>query len=299
MCEICVNKESELSVNVNRYDPTRTTVLRNMFAAESNRLFTSLIKGITKAIVEEDVFGLQQIEAYQTPGNKSFAYLADPQKIEEFLKWLERKVNSGLLTNWPNKYLSNAYQRGILRAITEMRKAKYKIPLKGLIDGETIPLTLSPHINTLELLHLRTFTDLKGITEQMGHQISRILSEGFLRNQGYKEIAKKLVATINGKGIGDLGLTDLLGRFIPAQRRAEILARTEIVRAHHLAMINEYRRYNVKQVVVMAEYRTAGDERVCAECASLEGVVYTLDEAELIIPRHPLCRCMIVPKIIN
>jgi SPP1 gp7 family putative phage head morphogenesis protein len=97
--------------------------------------------------------------------------------------------------------------------------------------------------------------------------------------------------------MGDLGITDTLGRFIPAQRRAEMLARTEIIRAHHLATIQEYRNWGVLGIYVKGEWKTAGDDRVCSQCASLEGNIYTLDEIESMIPLHPNCRCIALPYI--
>jgi SPP1 gp7 family putative phage head morphogenesis protein len=97
--------------------------------------------------------------------------------------------------------------------------------------------------------------------------------------------------------MGDLGITDTLGRFIPAARRAEILARTEIIRAHHLGTIQEYRNQGLLNIVVKAEWKTAGDDRVCTKCASLEGKVFTLDEIEPMIPAHPNCRCIALPYV--
>jgi len=110
-------------------------------------------------------------------------------------------------------------------------------------------------------------------------------------------LARKLVSTINGTGMGELGITDTLGRFIPAARRAEILARTEIIRAHHLGTIQEYRNQGLFNIVVKAEWKTAGDNRVCTRCASLEGQVFTLDEIEPMIPLHPQCRCIALPYV--
>jgi SPP1 gp7 family putative phage head morphogenesis protein len=127
--------------------------------------------------------------------------------------------------------------------------------------------------------------------------ISRILAQGMIDGDGPALIARKLVAAINGTGIGDLAMTDAIGRFIPALRRAELLARTEIIRAHHLATIQEYRNWGLEGIVVKGEWQTAGDDRVCDKCASLQGKIFTLDEIEGMIPLHPLCRCIALPWI--
>jgi hypothetical protein len=76
-------------------------------------------------------------------------------------------------------------------------------------------------------------------------------------------LARKLVATINGTGMGELGITDTLGRFIPAQVRAEMLSRTEIMRAFNQAQLQEFRNWGVEGISVLAEIKTAGDSRVC------------------------------------
>jgi SPP1 gp7 family putative phage head morphogenesis protein len=110
-------------------------------------------------------------------------------------------------------------------------------------------------------------------------------------------LARKLVATINGTGMGELGITDTLGRFIPAQVRAEMLARTEIMRSFNEAQLQEFRNWGVEGVNVLAEIKTAGDDRVCELCKPYEGKVYTLDEASGMLPFHTRCRCIYLPWV--
>jgi SPP1 gp7 family putative phage head morphogenesis protein len=102
---------------------------------------------------------------------------------------------------------------------------------------------------------------------------------------------------ITGDGGGDFGIVDSLGRRIPSRRRAEILARTETIRAHHAANMGEYRAAGALGITVLAEHLTAGDDRVCPQCAPLQGKRYELDEAEYMIPVHPQCRCVAIPYI--
>jgi SPP1 gp7 family putative phage head morphogenesis protein len=299
MSEVC--KHIEISdYTINRYDPTHTTVLRNEMVRESNRRFNMLTKLIKKMVVEKDVFGLKErIHTLQELPEKAFEFLIDARKIEKFTYWLEEQIKKGLLDGWPNKYLTDAYKRGILRSLEEMRKTKKYSKTLSIVDigGEKVIFTLSPHINTMELLYLRSYSELKGITLQMEQQIARILAQGFIRGDTPEKLARKLVAAINGKGIGELGITDTLGRFIPAQRRAEMLARTEIIRAYAEASLSEYERWGVTGVIVMAEVRTARDDRVCSFCGTMEGKVYTIAEARGMIPFHVLCRCAWVISI--
>jgi SPP1 gp7 family putative phage head morphogenesis protein len=314
MCEVCVNNNS-LIVNRNKsYDPTHTTTLRNTMVRASNRRFDELIRVIRKAVDADDCFGLKETPAtlqLSSPGNRAFQFGTSEQKVSEFLTWLNEQVKKGLLTVeeiqqvgesiypiWTNKFISDSYRRGVKRARQEMINAGHAVPTIEAVGG--IGFAMTPiHIERAGLMYARVYSELKGITLQMEQIIGRILAQGMIDGENPRRLARKLVAAINGTGAGDLGLTDTLGRFIPARRRAEIMARTEIIRAHHLGTIQEYRNWGVAGVEILAELATAGDERVCPICSSLEGRTFTLDEAEGVIPVHPQCRCIMLPKVVK
>jgi SPP1 gp7 family putative phage head morphogenesis protein len=81
--------------------------------------------------------------------------------------------------------------------------------------------------------------------------------------------------------------------------RARLIARTEVIGAHAEATLNAYEEAGVTGVEVEAEWTTAGDDRVCPECESMEGRSFTLAEARGMIPAHPNCRCAFLPKIVG
>jgi SPP1 gp7 family putative phage head morphogenesis protein len=296
------------------YDPTHTTALRNAYAKDMKRRFIELAYAIKIGVGKNDCFGLkeQPIHSLQMtiPIQGSFAFPRSQDKLVKFMEWLQKQVDAGILTvkqleqvgtsveaMWQNLYLFDSYKRGVMRARYEMIRAGMDIPSIEDTGGIFMVLGLPFHIERLGLLYTRVFTDLKGITDTMDSIISRILAQGLADGDAPALLARKLVAAINGEGLGDLGLTDTLGRTISPLRRAELLARTEIIRAHHLATIQEYRNWGVEGITVMGEWRTAGDDRVCEKCALLEGKIFTLDEIESLIPLHPLCRCIALPYI--
>lgn len=301
-------------VQVRRYDPTFTTALRNAFARSMHRRFFELVKVIRKGVVDLDCFGLRRdplsvLQMYP-PEREAFAFVRSSRKIEEFMRWLRTQVENGVLTvqeydqigrgieeAWTNLYISDSYKRGVIRARQEMRKAGLNVPSVDDSGGIDMILGMPIHIDRLGLLFTRVYSDLKGITDAMDAQIGRVLAQGIADGDGPRLLARKLISTINGTDMGDLGITDTLGRFIPAQRRAEMLARTEIIRAHHQAMIQEYRNWELLEIYIQGEWKTAGDDRVCEKCASLEGRVFTLDEIENMIPYHPNCRCIALPYV--
>jgi len=291
-----------------RVDPSRTKTIRDAFVREFRRRFHRITVDIRKMVDTEDVFGLRGATTYDTPGAGMFAFPRSQDKITAFMQWLEDQIDRGLLEireygqvgtavegAWTNKYVYDSYKRGVIRARYELKKAGFNIPSIQETGGIEISMGTPFHVDRLGLLYTRVFSELKGITAQMDQQISRVLAQGLADGDNPRLLARKLVSTINGVGMGDLGLTDTLGRFIPARRRAEIMARTEVVRAHHQANIQEYQNWGAEGVRVQAEWQTAGDERVCDICQSLQGSVWTLREIESMIPVHPQCRCVALP----
>lgn len=295
------------------YDPTRTTSLRNAFAHDMRRRFNELRKVIRVSIVENDCFGMTKyISTMQMnpAGPGSFAYRRSALKVEEFMRWLQQQVDRGILTvgqyqqignsidsAWTDLYVADSYKRGILRAHTEMISSGMSIPSIQELGGIDAIMSTPFHMDRVGVLYSRVYNELKGITAAMETIISQILAQGMIDGDGALLLARKLVAAIDGTGLGTLGITDKLGRFIPAEVRAEMLARTEIIRAFHLATIQEYRNWGLLKIKVKGEWKTAGDDRVCSRCASLEGKLFTLDEIEPMIPLHPQCRCIALPYI--
>ncbi len=286
-----------------KVDPTRTTTLRNAFVRDCRKRFVRLANDITRLIGKQNEMGLE-VNAGQ------FDFPTSQNKVEAFMQWLKTQTDTGLLEissanqvgvglndYWTNKYVTDSYQRGVIRARQEMRKAGLDVPSIDTTGGIGASMTAPVHLDRLGVLYTRIFNELKGITENMSGQISRVLTQGIADGDNPRLLARKLNKVITGTG-GDLALTDTLGRYIPAKRRAEILARTEVIRAHHMGMVQEYRNWGLEGVEVQAEWRTAGDDRVCEQCAGMEGNTYTLDQIEKMIPVHPQCRCLALPSML-
>lgn len=299
---------------IKKYDPTHTTVLRNAFSRTMKKKFSELCAVIRKGVGVNDCFGLvPKVHTLQSiPSPDQFAFARSDEKVAAFMRWLDIQVKAGFLSTaeleqigkgvnnaWTNLYIWDSYKRGVIRARYELIQAGYNVPPLDETGGIAASMGMPMHVDRLGLLFTRVYSDLKGITDTMAAQIARILAQGIADGDSPRLLARKLVATIDGTGIGSLGITDTLGRFIPAARRAEMLARTEIIRAHHLATIQEYRNWSVLNIIVQGEWKTAGDERVCPKCEQLDGQIFTLDEIENMIPAHPMCRCIALPYIVK
>jgi len=297
----------------NRYDPTRTTVLRAAFVRDMRKRFAELVRVVHQAVVEQDCFGLRSTTSPQTlqltpPVSGAFAFARSTDKVDAFMRWLDQQVDRGLLQvsefqqvgigiegAWTNKYIADSYKRGVIRARYELQRSVSGIPNIEQTGGIDAVMGNPFHVDRLELLYSRTFNGLKGITTAMDTQISRILAQGIADGDHPTLLERKLRATIDGTGMGKLGITDSLGRFIPAKRRAEMLARTEIIHAHAEATLQEFSNWKLEGVEIVAEWVSANDSRMCERCGALNGEVFSIEQARGMIPLHPNCRCTWVP----
>ena len=309
----------------NSIDPTRTITLRNKFVAEMRNRFASLMIDIRQAVIELDVFGL--VEETRVTVNasglssKQYDFPRNDQKVEAFVKWLKAKNEEYFFTDgkqglrmafdlissdpnsarstWMKLYIDSAYQQGIRRARQELRKKGIEID-EGQLGGEPIVSAFNGpvHADRVGLIYTRAYSSLQGITAEMESVVSDVLAMGLADGRGPREIARLLNKAITGDGTGaDLSIIDSLGRKVPARRRAEVLARTEVIRAHHSANIGEYKAAGILGINVQVEWLTAGDSRVCPKCSPMNGKLFQIDDAEYIIPAHPQCRCVALPYI--
>ena len=304
----CVHHSAQLHTYTK--DPTHTLTLRNAFARQMSRRFSDLQRVVLAAVVVDDCFGLEdnslfpslRIQSVGSPGYRAFAFPTSQAKVTGFMKWFNQQVDAGVLEvsgraqvgqaldkRWTDTYIKQSYERGVDRGREELLKAGYDVPPLEASGGIWGAFNTPMHLDRVGVLYSRTFTGLKGITAAMDTQISQVLSMGLVDGLGTKELGRQLYRTI-GSG---LGMTDKLGRFIPAKRRAKMLARTEIIRAHHQATIQEYENWRVEGVYVKAELVTGADP--CPECSALEGIEFKLEEIRNMIPVHPNCKCVTIP----
>lgn len=285
-------------------DPSGTKTLRDRFSGEVTRRFRALRGVIRESIVDNDCFGLQRRDTLGSPeqgvaltanqkrhgmspaGPGQFDFPRDDQKVEEFSDWLDRQVAAGIIerepnpipghtsptSRWVNSYIRPAYTKGV-------DHADYYAQQQGMvIERTTLDLIYRApmHTDAAALIFSRSYRELTGITDAMDQQITRTLTNGLVQGHGTRKMAREINGTVNGVG----------------RRRANMLARTEALRAYNEASLTRYEQMGVGKVGLEVEWRTAGDNRVCDECriAANDGP-YTIDDARGLLPLHPLCRC--------
>lgn len=220
-----------------------------------------------------------------------FNFPDDDQKIDEFLEWLQGVEDDEVLEvtrrggrvagreAWQNIYVRRSYAKGVEFADARLREQGLTVPKEELAQMFNKPI----HADALGILYTRNFQELKGITNAMDQEISRVLTQGFAEGHNPRKMAR----AINDR-VDKIGLT-----------RARTLARTETINAHSESTLNRYAELlgEDAKVTGAVEYSTAGDSRVCPLCAGLEGETYSLDEARGVIPLHPNCRCAWLPVV--
>lgn len=307
------------SRNVLRQDPTRTTMLRRKFQSEMLRHIGDLKRDVWDFVVVQDALALEvgrrapataesllgnaialdpessdQLVVLARPQPREFQFRTDAGKIRAFRDWLKEQVAAKVLRPvdpkdpskpWTAPYIESAYKRGVVNAYART-KASQSLKDKSFFDksqAEFIKTAFGQPETTskLELLSTRTFEDLVGITDAMAQKLNRILADGMVEGLGPRDVARNMMDEIDG-------LTD---------KRALVLARTEIIHAHAEGQLDGMTELGVEEVGVEAEWATAGDDRVCPECEAMEGETFPIDEAHGLIPLHPNCRCTWVPAI--
>ena len=276
-------------------DPTRTVVLRRKYEREMVRRFKALKRLIREAIAVNDVFGLKdpapafRVQQQNAPPRGAFAFPRSDAKVSAFMNWLRQASHAGILQvhpgtplqsaaaqAWQNVYLKTAYQSGLAKAASGMRAAGADVQDSWVQSAFFRPV----HADRAGLIYTRTYNDLQGITDSMSAAISRTLAQGIAEGRGVVELAKTLADKV------DVGIN-----------RARVLVRTETIRAHADATLNAYREAGLEGVTIEAEFTTAGDNKVCPKCEELEGGIYTIEEAQGVIPVHPNCRCAWSPIV--
>lgn len=280
MCQSCSDGGLLTTNAAARHDPTNTGLVRQRFEAEVNRRFGRLASAIRRKLTA----GF--LEPELVVNRERYTFPRSQAKIDSFMTWL-RGTTMELITTreatpsggvpWMNTYVQTAYRRGIVQAGAELRGAGVDVPASWIQGALLRPV----HAARLAAVYTRDFSLLEGVTREMSQQIGEVLAEGMADGRGIRHIVGQIVDRVEKVG----------------RTRARVIARTEVIRAHADASIGTYRDAGIEGVRIRAEFSTSRDDRVCPECAALEGRVFSMDEIEGMIPIHPNCRCGIIPVV--
>lgn len=233
------------------------------------------------------------------PTGNRFQFTTSADKLRQFQDWLRQQYAQTVTSPtdeqlWRN-YIDAGYRKGAGRAFDDAkakpRAVAASAPLSPGEDNssrfagtrdEFLRSTFAQPVSRerVELLASRTFNDLENVTDDLSARLGRSLADGLTQGQSPRELAREMSA--------DLDIS---------QGRAELIARTEIIRAHSEGQLDSLKNMGVDEVGVQVEWLSTDDGRQCEDCASREGTTLTIDEARGLIPFHPQCRCAWAPVV--
>lgn len=288
----CCNHHLVSNARLLRADPTRTLGISRRFMADIRRRMRKVMTAIRVFLVDEDELGLKE-RTTLIRLQRTYEFRTDAGKVQAFREWLTQQMQANVLSvpagadpavPWTSEYIESSYRRGLTNAWISSRDA-------GVLGGQVGEQSQEEFIRSsfaapettskIELLATRSFEGMRGITGQVAADLNRILAQGIADGINPREIARQMQASI-----GSL-----------TRRRAETIARTEVIHAHAEGQLDAFTKLGVEELGVKAEWSTAGDDRVCPFCAEREGQTYTIEEARGLIPLHPNCRCTWIPAV--
>jgi SPP1 gp7 family putative phage head morphogenesis protein len=261
----------------------------------SNQLpfnFTSY--GIRKPSEIEQILGIGRQPNYVADTSVIISAQTPSAQLAAYQEWFKAQVDAGLLEvaegfedkPWTAPYVESSYKKAVVRSYNDVHGLAGEVaPFGAGSRAAFLQSAFGGPIGTrqIQLLATRAFQQLQGVTAVMEQNMARILADGLAHGRGPREIARELNKVVTGLG----------------KNRSETIARTEIIHAYSEGQLDSYEQMNIEEVGVMAEWSTAGDDRVCELCQSLEGVVLEVKEARGLIPRHPNCRCAFIPALVG
>lgn len=215
----------------------------------------------------------------------------DPIKIQQFQRWIKSQLGSNLrgASNdelWL-KYTMEGLKKGAGRSYDDVHKKmvaaatdKQKLSFYQGTKSEFLKSSFNQPvaIDKVKLLAGRTLDELDGIGSEAATKMTRTLTDGLVQGKSPHDVAR-----------------DMTKQLDITRSRAEVIARTETIRAHAEGQLLALEAMGVGELGVAVEWSTTGDEKVCAKCRPLEGIVVKISEAKGMLPRHPNCRCAWVP----
>ena len=295
-----------------RVDPSRTLLIQNKFAEELAARQEWLKEQIIRHVEKADSYGLggkaasSGIQTLATlararsappkgplTANEPYRFLTDSGKLKAFSGWLQDQIDSGILKGVGQtdiadpltiQYIQSAYKQGLIRAYLDSHAEDYANDPSFFTKGQERFLATSFNApvakSQVEALATRTFEEMRGFTNTEKTQLGRILADAMANGSSADQAARDMTNQIDGI----------------TRTRANVIARTEIVRAHAEGQLDAYEALGATELGVEVEWLTSGDP--CEDCADgADESPYTIDEARGLIPMHPNCRCTFAPFV--
>ena len=182
----------------------------------------------------------------------------DPNFTEFFQTWITRQADDLLGGDWPDKYVEQAYAKGIL--------------LSGIPSGQD-----KIHLDAIKQIQIQAKNDIAAATAVMGSQSTDKVSRGTLEGS-----SKAAIAAAVKDRVEKIGRT-----------RSLLVANTLTPYSSNVAEVNAAL---ITGEDVKMRWITQGDERVRTTHALRNGKLYS-PKAALNLLGEPNCRCRVEPMV--
>jgi len=178
------------------------------------------------------------------------------------------------------------FRSGVYRGIGEFAAAQMPFYRDLTLDGiDKLTTSVFTLIDTdaLDFMANYNLVLVGDVHRELSDGIKRTILSGVATGKGADDIVRDL-----GKVIEDKESFRHAGSkvFSKAQYRMEMIARTEVLRAHNQGRIKFHQQVGVQRL----EWVAMEDERMCPVCGGFDGKVFDTDHFPT-QPAHPNCRC--------
>jgi SPP1 gp7 family putative phage head morphogenesis protein len=265
---------------VNKSDPSKTALIRRKFVADVNSRYRSVSSNLRIAASNIPILG------------KTDNFTVIQERLDWVQTFLDEQFKVTLLAgSWYEKYIEDAYTKGIRRGIRYSKgKELFWLDSSSAQGLEVAFIRQVSSTYTLNTLKQKTISDLTTIIQAVKGRILSDLSILLVRGATKKDIYKTLQKTIQNIGV----------------LRSRTVARSEVVRAQSYGLLDAFQGFGITEVKVAAEthkefttnenveYISSSDYKVCPLCKPFDGKIMNIQEAYGLIPVHPNCRCSFV-----
>ena len=143
--------------------------------------------------------------------------------------------------------------------------------------------------NALDFMAQYNLTLAGDVHRELSDGIKRVIMQAIVEGKGTDDIVRDLGKVVLYKDSFKQAGTKV---FSKAQYRMEMIARTEVLRAHNMGRLKFHQHVGVKRL----EWMTMGDERTCPVCGPLNGKIFPAEKFPQ-QPAHPFCRCTNLPDM--
>ncbi|MBI2842696.1 MAG: minor capsid protein [Armatimonadetes bacterium] len=278
---MCAVADLDWQARAIREATDKSLMARDMYAEQVAFQLTQSLK-TAQEHVHKALLGYKDVGSL--PENK-LAAVNGLEKLDAQIQEAMRALRKGQSLMF-RKASRASFRSGVYRGIEEFATAQmpfYKDLTPDEIDKVTTSVFTLIDTDALDFMANYNLVLVGDVHQELASGIKRTILSGITTGKNARDIVRDMGSVIEDKESFRHAGTKV---FSKAQYRIEMIARTEVLRAHNQGRIKFHQQVGVTKL----EWMTMEDERVCPVCGGLDGKVFDTDHFPS-QPAHPNCRC--------